>query len=39
LLAIFEYEMVVVWIFLCFNVKELQNQLPWQAVRETGRKE
>jgi hypothetical protein len=24
--------------FLCFNVKELQNLLPWRAVRETGGK-
>jgi hypothetical protein len=33
----FETE-VVVRMFLCFNVKELQNLLPWRAVRETGGK-
>lgn len=37
----FETEVVVVVVvrmFLCFNVKELQNLLPWRAVRETGGK-
>jgi len=35
----FETEVVVVVrMFLCFNVKELQNLLPWRAVRETGGK-
>lgn len=33
----FETE-VVVRMFLCFNVKELQDLLPWRAVRETGGK-
>lgn len=33
----FETE-VVVRMFLCFNVKELQNLLPWRPVRETGGK-